>query len=246
MSGYIRDETGYVFSFAERTLSNLQLIEYLEKTNKNVNAYETTQLINSAIGLLVFPKEKYYNDMLDDFSFPYNSDEAKLLTNINYNGRCHVDYYSDEKLRCQIRNYVDRIYIFKSPKQLARRLRNALCHNRLEIMPKQKPNSTGGKIAGFVFTDQGRVEEEDYKSNQELKYMIDRKELIHGNEIDCWQRITLELSKEELRILLIGICKLILKNSKESHALSHDERKKFDKLDEKSLFWKEEYQHGEE
>jgi hypothetical protein len=47
--------------FAMRTKDNLIIIEDLSKINSEVNAYEVTQLINSMLGLLVFPKEKYIN-----------------------------------------------------------------------------------------------------------------------------------------------------------------------------------------
>jgi hypothetical protein len=46
--------------FAIRTKENLIIIEKLANNNDlGVNAYEVTQLINSMLGLLVFPKEKY-------------------------------------------------------------------------------------------------------------------------------------------------------------------------------------------
>lgn len=43
--------------FTERTKRNLEVIEELHKTGKEV--YEVTQLVNSCLGLLVFPKEQF-------------------------------------------------------------------------------------------------------------------------------------------------------------------------------------------
>jgi HEPN pEK499 p136 len=57
-----------VRDFAKRTLHNLQLVR--EKRAQGTEAYEVTQLINSMLGLLVLPKEHYYESIpttsLDD------------------------------------------------------------------------------------------------------------------------------------------------------------------------------------
>jgi len=45
--------------FARRTQSNLEAINRLKDSGHDV--YEATQLINSMLGLLVFPKEEYFN-----------------------------------------------------------------------------------------------------------------------------------------------------------------------------------------
>lgn len=43
--------------FAERTQANLRAIEKLQESGKTV--YEVTQLVNSMLGLLVFPREEF-------------------------------------------------------------------------------------------------------------------------------------------------------------------------------------------
>lgn len=48
-----------VRGFAERTRQNLKVIESLLADGKEV--YEATQLLNSMLGLLVFPREEYVN-----------------------------------------------------------------------------------------------------------------------------------------------------------------------------------------
>ena len=49
--------------FASRTLHNLQLIRGIKHRQPQAQAYEVTQLINSMLGLLVFPKEKYLDEI---------------------------------------------------------------------------------------------------------------------------------------------------------------------------------------
>ena len=48
-----------VKDFALRTRANLELIR--KEANEGKEAYEVTQLINSMLGLLVFPQQEFYN-----------------------------------------------------------------------------------------------------------------------------------------------------------------------------------------
>jgi hypothetical protein len=50
-----------VKDFAKRTKHNLAVIKGLKEDEKEV--YEVTQLINSMLGLLVFPKETYFTNI---------------------------------------------------------------------------------------------------------------------------------------------------------------------------------------
>ena len=50
-----------VRDFAERTRKNLRTIEDLQA--KGGEAYEVTQLVNSMLGLLVFPREKFIDQI---------------------------------------------------------------------------------------------------------------------------------------------------------------------------------------
>ena len=47
--------------FAARTRTNLHAIEQLETAGHDV--YEVTQLVNSTLGLLVFPQQKYFDQI---------------------------------------------------------------------------------------------------------------------------------------------------------------------------------------
>lgn len=50
-----------VRDFAQRTHSNLTFIEAHVSQNPDAQLYEVTQLINSLLGLLVFPQQRFYD-----------------------------------------------------------------------------------------------------------------------------------------------------------------------------------------
>jgi len=60
-----------VQDFAYRTRKNLDALLYLKRTkpDNNIEVYEVTQLINSMLGLLVFPKERYFDKIPKNTSF---------------------------------------------------------------------------------------------------------------------------------------------------------------------------------
>ncbi len=53
----------FIVDFARRTRANLEFIEAAEKQGQSV--FEVTQLANSLLGLLVFPKERYMDSIPD-------------------------------------------------------------------------------------------------------------------------------------------------------------------------------------
>ena len=55
------DYQNVVKDFAKRTKHNLKLIE--ENKSRGEEAYEVTQLINSCLGLLVLPQQRYMNSI---------------------------------------------------------------------------------------------------------------------------------------------------------------------------------------
>ena len=50
-----------VKDFAMRTRENLEIIRRLQRENPDYEVYEVTQLINSMLGLLIFPQQRYVN-----------------------------------------------------------------------------------------------------------------------------------------------------------------------------------------
>jgi hypothetical protein len=113
-----------VLDFARRTKKNLEFIEEVvarSSTDSGHQVYEVTQLINSLLGLLVFPKERYYDDLpeipLQDLvkdGWP----EIRLLV-----GRFEP----------------------KNLKQLMRYLRNGIAHHNIEFTSQD-----GKTISGLI------------------------------------------------------------------------------------------------
>ena len=49
--------------FAERTLKNLEFVEAAVNENADSEIFEVTQLVNSMLGLLVFPRERFFKQI---------------------------------------------------------------------------------------------------------------------------------------------------------------------------------------
>lgn len=98
-----------VADFAKRTQANLELIERLSQENPNSEVFEVTQLINSMLGLLVFPKEEYF-DSIPEKSFDELRHDGWQLP------RTRGDYP-------QVRNL----------RELIRYLRNSISHFNIEF-----------------------------------------------------------------------------------------------------------------
>ena len=52
-----------VKDFAQRTRQNLELLKTLQRQHPDLEIYEVTQLINSMLGLLVFPQQRYVRNI---------------------------------------------------------------------------------------------------------------------------------------------------------------------------------------
>jgi len=52
-----------VRDFAERTLKNLESIEAVVRHDPHAEVFEVTQLINSMLGLLVFPQQRFFESI---------------------------------------------------------------------------------------------------------------------------------------------------------------------------------------
>lgn len=115
-----------VADFAERTLSNLERIEAVERNElksgvspRDVTVFPLTQLIGSMLGLVVFPKERY-EDHLPEVSI------KELVENRGW-PRLQVEYPAPEScskgrhLRCE------------DLRELTRVVRNGISHCNLEF-----------------------------------------------------------------------------------------------------------------
>jgi hypothetical protein len=107
--------------FAIRTRLNLELVEASARNGKG-EAYEVTQLVNSMLGLLVFPKEQYFHQIpktplkrlaQDGWPVPRSSGELPDASNL---------------------------------RELVRYMRNAVAHFNVEFQADQKQQITGLRL----------------------------------------------------------------------------------------------------
>jgi hypothetical protein len=70
MTAYQKIDGTVIQDFARRTLKNMEIIE---DAQRHIEAYEVTQLINSLLGLLVFPQQRFWEKLrpipLDDLEW---------------------------------------------------------------------------------------------------------------------------------------------------------------------------------
>lgn len=107
MTDYLKVNGSIVLDFAKRTLANLM---FIEAHKQQPNVYEVTQMINSLLGLLVFPKEEFWNNI-----------KREPLANIPYTTRINIrqDTYTD---RCT------------DLRTLVRHIRNSISHFGIEFV----------------------------------------------------------------------------------------------------------------
>ncbi len=111
--------------------------EYIDRTKWNYNfikrvsdSFEVTQLINSMVGLLIIPRERYLDQITDNLI-----DQGLLAKMI----RCiQKDDYSDSTL-----------------KAIVKHMRNAVAHGRMEFHAEKPPlNGASLIIHSVIFRDQ--------------------------------------------------------------------------------------------
>lgn len=108
--------------FANRTRHNLQLIREIQATQPEREAYEVTQLINSTLGLLVFPKERYLNDIPN-----------KTLEELKNEGWPVPEVRPGFTEAKDLREFLSL-------------MRNAIAHFNLEFVPNEKNEIIGLKV----------------------------------------------------------------------------------------------------
>ena len=107
-----------VIDFAQRTQQNLRLIENMKSAGEEV--YEVTHLINSMLGLLVFPQQKLWDTI-----------KPTPLTELEKKGWPRIEVIEGELKSNDLR-------------QLIRMLRNGITHCNVEFFPDDQD-----RIAGF-------------------------------------------------------------------------------------------------
>lgn len=113
-------ESELVKDFAQRTKRNLELLRRLQQENDDLEVYETTQLMNSLLGLLVFPQQRCF-DRIPETSLNELIAEGWPIP------RLVGDFSQARDL-----------------KQLVRYLRNAIAHFNIEFIAHE------GELAGLT------------------------------------------------------------------------------------------------
>lgn len=95
-------EKNFVGIVAQRTFENLRIVCESEQSQ-----FEVTQLLNSFIGLLAFPKKEHFKQWRNDGKLVFPNQRIEQIAR---EGKCDGDYYS-----------------------MLRHLRNAVVHERLDL-----------------------------------------------------------------------------------------------------------------
>ena len=199
----------FIESFAERTKSNLLLIEDIVKDDKNRKACEVTQLINSIIGLLVFPKEGYFNLIPSNTTFLNNEDAMNIFCKYCQNSG-EYQYLNTYRKRVNGKPTYE-IEDFTIP-FLIKRLRNSVSHENINILP-QEPKS-GTDIESIKFVDKGRQPLLFYKEDHTF---IDNDKIKKGEKYEkVFERFSIIINIKDLHILLYAICDLLLDAARHS------------------------------
>ena len=148
MSGFTHEN--FVEEFAYRTMVNYYLFkDYADNTNKVLPKkilelkdimenkgfdaslkYEVTLALNSMLGLLVFPQQSFYNAIAKTRSFE---------------GLKTLEKHMKLSYRC-----CENIYTPTTPGFVIKKMRNAVCHERIMVYPASASNS---KITHITFRD---------------------------------------------------------------------------------------------
>lgn len=206
MSWYNKEDFEYVF--AVRTKKNLEFIERRYQDEKDegksddeiTDVFEVTQLLNSFMGLLVFPREGCFDNLPDNAEFEMGSEGDEILKKLRNDKDCYHSTY-----RCCIKNGRNKTYYEEyeelTPKVLALRLRNAVSHKRLEILPIKC--RTDNKIDGFIFRDDSVL-----YGRFDKGMLVKEKPNNDVNKIS--QSFFIKLSIKEIRALLYSLSDLLL------------------------------------
>lgn len=117
--------------------------DFIDRTLKNYNSfpeseYEVTLLINSAIGLLIIPKESEFVTISDNFV------NRKLLIKLKKCIKINTYKFKGEPNLCEI----------------VRHLRNAISHGNLEfVAEKERENGKPKQINSVIFEDNSKYKE---------------------------------------------------------------------------------------
>lgn len=192
------DTNDFVYSFAKRTLMNLEFIEQNVESQKargvpipEIKIFEVTQLVNSFLGLLILPKEAHFLFIEGSDSFPDGSQSQEVFEML----------VKQRMFTLAVTNSVtgELVHIKLTPKLLVLKLRNSVAHNRFDVRPEKHDDT--GEIEGFVFKDAGT----------NTGYIDEEHGFIFCKDGTQFRMsFRLEINIEQLKILLMGLCNLLL------------------------------------
>ena len=148
------DHEKLLSDFANRTRQNLQLIREIRETQPEREAYEVTQLVNSMLGLLVFPKEHYLDEIPN-----------KTLDELKNEG------WPIPEVRHGLTEA-------KDLKDFLRLMRNAIAHFNVEFAQNEK-----GEITGLKAWNEKKIDKRKVK-NWQVELTLEQMENIALRFID--------------------------------------------------------------
>ena len=181
----------FEFELARRTIVNLNNIDhqYAEqkkagKTDAEIsNVYETTQLINSFIGLLVIPRERILKNLKKHIPDSFETKEARdLFYELNREKNKRFGRYQTTYDEGRL-----------TPWTISRHLRNAISHGNLDIQPQSIKQ--GESITGFIFSDKdnaGHTFELKLSIREIRLILIETANLILGQFPERFQALKLD------------------------------------------------------
>jgi hypothetical protein len=111
-----------VADFARRTRANLETLRKVQEVHRDWSVFEVTQLINSMLGLLVFPQQQYF-DRIPETAMPVLVEQGWPVPRVTGN------YPQANDLRT-----------------LVRYLRNAISHFNIEFLERKSGEITGIRV----------------------------------------------------------------------------------------------------
>ena len=203
MSYYSKED--FEYDFIARTKKNLEFIENRykqeikdgKKDSEIEDVFEVTQLINSFFGLLILPKERYFEFMNKDFD--ESSDAFEIIQRLIKDPSKYCNTYLDRSDGGRkIYNRVEQL----TAKTLALRLRNASGHARFAVFPRYENH----KVRAFEFKDKKTIWGIVESNTNTIKECKSEEK----GAIVFKQSFRIVLTVEEIRIILFELCDLLL------------------------------------
>jgi hypothetical protein len=125
LAGIAMEYKNLVADFAERTLKNLETLRDVQQTEPQRELFEVTQLVNSMLGLLVFPQQRYVNEIPE-----------VTLTELEAKGWLLPKTVSGFKVP-------------KNLRELFRFLRHSIAHCNVEFIPDRDQQISGIRLWNY-------------------------------------------------------------------------------------------------